>query len=63
MNYAIDTDDADVGLRLVCGMPSELRQVGVGLRHQREVVATLAGAAEHPLYPKCLVLAGSGAAR
>ena len=63
INNAIDTDDADVGLRLVCGMPSELRQVGVELRPPAESVATLAGAAEHPLYPKCLVLAGFQAAQ
>jgi predicted ATPase len=63
INNAIDTDDADLGLRLVCGLPSELRQVGVELRPPAESVATLAGAAEHPLYPKCLVLAGFQAAQ
>ena len=44
--------------RLVCAMPFALQQIGVELRPPAESAARLAGAAEHPLYPRCLAFAG-----
>jgi predicted ATPase len=63
--YAIDTDDADLGLRLMCGVPIPGVQLGdAWLTVPIEAVLRLTEADQHPLYPRALALdAGRASSR
>jgi predicted ATPase/class 3 adenylate cyclase len=63
MNYAIDTDNVDLALRLLRGMPWGGAQVGYEVRFPPDPILGLTGAAEHPLYPFGLAAASSRAAQ
>jgi predicted ATPase/class 3 adenylate cyclase len=63
MNYAIDTDDVDLGLRLLRNTPYPGAQVGYEVRLPREPILGLTGAPEHPLYPFGLAVAAVRAAQ
>jgi predicted ATPase/class 3 adenylate cyclase len=56
-NFAIDTDDADLGLRLVRNTPAWGWQIGYELRVPVDAILGLTGASQHPLYPYGLALA------
>ena len=59
--YAIDTDDADLGLRLVCAVPIPGVMLGqmAWLTLPVEQSLALTGALEHPFYPRALALTAS----
>jgi hypothetical protein len=61
-NYAIDTDNADLALRLVRDLPWGMIPIGYRLRLAVEPVLGLSGASEHSLYPFALSLAANQAA-
>jgi predicted ATPase len=63
VSHAIDTDDVDLGLRLLCATPPPGVQVGYRLLLSFDGVLGLTGAAEHPLYPLALAAAAYTAAR
>src|SRR5262249_49772162 len=56
-NFAVDTDNADLGLRLARNTPPWGWQMGYELRVPVEAVLRLRGASQHPLYPYGLALA------
>jgi predicted ATPase/class 3 adenylate cyclase len=60
-NWAIDTDDVDLAMRLLCGMPANYESV-TGFALPAGPVLALAGAAQHPDYPLGLAIAGQYAA-
>jgi predicted ATPase len=61
-NYAIDTDNADLALRLVRCVPHPLQQMNYELRLPVAAVLGLHGASEHPLYPFALAVSAEHAA-
>ena len=63
MNHAIDTDNADLALRILRSRPSPMAQVGYEIRLPVEPVLELTGAHEHPLYAFGLALAAVRAAQ
>jgi predicted ATPase/class 3 adenylate cyclase len=56
-NFAIDTDDADRGLRLVRNTPAWGWQIGYELRVPVDAILRLTGASQHPLYSFGLAMA------
>jgi predicted ATPase/class 3 adenylate cyclase len=62
LNYAIDTDNADLALRQVRGWRETWLAVGYRLRSDTEPVLQLTGAPEHPLYAFGLASAANQAA-
>ncbi len=62
MNYAIDSENVDLALRLLCNTPSAGVQLGYELRLPAEPVLGLRGAPDHPLYPVGLAIAAFEAA-
>jgi predicted ATPase len=56
VNYAINTADADLGLRLVRHNPAPGQQLGFGLYLPVPVIVDLPGAASHDLYPYALAV-------
>jgi len=62
MNYAIDTNDVDLALRLLRNTPYPGAQVGYEVRLPVEPILGLTGAPEHPLYPFGLAVAAVRAA-
>jgi predicted ATPase/class 3 adenylate cyclase len=63
MNYAIDSDNADLALRLLRNTPMPGAQVGYEIRLPVDPVVALRGASEHPLYAFGLALAAIRAAQ
>jgi predicted ATPase/class 3 adenylate cyclase len=61
MNWALDSDNADVGLRIGSSLPAAL-QMGFTVAISVEPALALRGAPEHRLYPWALVKAASEAA-
>jgi predicted ATPase len=61
MNWALDSDNADVGLRIGSSVPAAL-QMGFTVAIPVEPALALPGAPEHRLYPWALVKAASEAA-
>jgi len=61
MNWAIDTDNADIGLRVAANLHYAI-QVGYAVEIPVEPALTLRGAADHPLYPMALAKAAWQAA-
>jgi predicted ATPase/class 3 adenylate cyclase len=56
-NFAIDTQDADLGLRLVRSAPAWGWQIGYELRVPVDAILRLKEASHHPLYPYGLAVA------
>jgi predicted ATPase len=56
MNWAVDTDNADVGLRIGASVHAPL-QFGFTVAIRAAPALALSGAAQHPLYPMALVKA------
>jgi predicted ATPase/class 3 adenylate cyclase len=54
LHHAIDSDDADLALRLVYNTPEPGYQIGKALALPVDEVFTLTGASDHPLYPAAL---------
>jgi predicted ATPase/class 3 adenylate cyclase len=50
LNYGIETDNADLALRLVRDMPDPALQIGYALRLPLDRVFGLTGVSDHPLY-------------
>jgi predicted ATPase/class 3 adenylate cyclase len=63
MNYAIDTDNADLALRLLRNTPAPLVQVGYEILIPVDPILGLTGASEHPLFPLGLAVASVRAAQ
>jgi predicted ATPase/class 3 adenylate cyclase len=63
MNYAIDTDNAELALRLLRNTPAPLAQVGYEVRLPVDPILKLTGASEHPLYAYALAVASIAAAQ
>jgi predicted ATPase/class 3 adenylate cyclase len=63
MNYAIDTDNVDLALRLLRSTPAPLVQVGYEVRVPVDPILELTGALEHPLYAYGLAVASLRAAQ
>jgi predicted ATPase len=61
MNWAIDTDNADIGLRI--GSKVHTGLIGLAIAIPAEPALALSGASEHPLYPEALVKSAIEAAR
>jgi hypothetical protein len=61
MNWAVDTDNADVGLRV--GSKVHTGLFGLAVAIPAEPALALSGASEHPLYPEALVKAAIEAAQ
>jgi predicted ATPase/class 3 adenylate cyclase len=62
MNYAIDTDNVDLALRLIHNVPIYGEPLGYRLVFPVDAVLCLPGAAEHPLYPYGMAVAANDAA-
>jgi tetratricopeptide (TPR) repeat protein len=62
VNYAIDSADADLALRLVRHTPGPVFQLGFGLYLPLLVIVGLPGATSHDLYPYALAASASTAA-
>ena len=62
MNHAVDSQNVDLALRLLCKTPSGGVQLGYELRLPAEPVLGLGGAPDHPLYAVGLALAAWEAA-
>jgi predicted ATPase/class 3 adenylate cyclase len=63
MNYAIDTDNVDLALRLLRNTPVPGYQVGYEVRLPVDPILGLTRAAEHPLFPFGLAAASMRAAQ
>jgi predicted ATPase/class 3 adenylate cyclase len=62
MNHAIDSQNVDLALRLLCNTPGPGFQVGFGLFLPAGPALTLAGASDHPLYARAVAVAAIQAA-
>jgi predicted ATPase/class 3 adenylate cyclase len=58
MNWANDTENADIGLRIVTNVHSMHREIGLMVPISVTPVLDLPGARDHPLYPMALAKAG-----
>jgi predicted ATPase/class 3 adenylate cyclase len=61
-NYAVDSDNADLALRLVGCVPDPVTQTSYEVRLPVDAVLTLNGASDHPLYPYVLAVSAEFAA-
>jgi hypothetical protein len=61
VNYAIDTADMDLALRLVRHNPSPVFQLGFALYLPIQVIVDLPGATSHDLYPYALAVSAATA--
>jgi predicted ATPase/class 3 adenylate cyclase len=61
VNYAIDTADGDLALRLVRHNPAPVFQLGFGLYLPLPVIVNLPGAKSHDLYPYALAVSAATA--
>jgi predicted ATPase/class 3 adenylate cyclase len=62
-NYAIDTDNADLAMRLVCSVPDPLLQPRYEVRLPVDAVLRLKKASDHPLYSYLLAVSAVFAAQ
>jgi predicted ATPase/class 3 adenylate cyclase len=62
VNYAVDTTDVDLALRLVRHSPPPASQLGFGLYLPLPAIIELPGATSHDLYPYALAASASAAA-
>jgi predicted ATPase/class 3 adenylate cyclase len=62
-NYAIDTDNADLALRLVRWVPDPVIQMNYEVRLPVDAVLRLNGVSDHPLYPYALAVSAGFAAQ
>jgi hypothetical protein len=61
-NHAVDTDDADLALRLVRAATHPVRRFGYEVHLPLDAMLGLTGATDHPLYPYALLMFASRAA-